>query len=376
MKNSIILILFLTFNLCLSQKVNIANYGAAGNGKTDDTQAFKKAINELKTKYSFQKKPSILYIPSGTYLLSQSLVLDKYISIEGEFINTTVLQTKSTKTPVIILEKNIDESVIYNSYNYIKNISVQGPNYQNSFVENKATTTTNNVGILINGLRTRIEDVQIEGFSNSGIEVNGSYYTFISRVFLKNNAVGLLITNTSTSVYLTQSELRFNSIGVMINNNSYSNFINNNMIESNVATYYKDDTSTNQSNINSRGRGIVLRNALTNFINNNYLENHFVNFTLDSASKNIITNNFYAIGNMTVLPDKNQIFMQMIGNSTENTLSNNAYLTTEPHLEANKIIIDNRDYSSNKIDVGKDNEKIKSLMKKSISNEKNRPIIE
>ena len=292
-------------------------------------------------------------------------------------MNTTFLRSKTMNTPIITLEKNFNESEIYNSYNYVKNFTLQGTDYQNSFINERKTppSEVSNIGILVKGLRTRIENMQIEGFLNSGIEVNGSYYTYISDVFFKNNAVGLLITNTSTSVYLTKSELRFNSVAVIINNNSFANFINNNMIESNIARFIPYDTTPTQSNTNSTGRGIVIKNASANIITNNYLENHFVNITLDNAKKNVINSNFYAISDNTILADKNQISLQMVGDSQENVFENNTFLTTVNNLDANKIIIGNADYSSNKIDVGKDNAKMKTFLNSKQKDSKKLPKI-
>lgn len=374
-------LLFL-FIVCTSwaQKFNVKDYGAKGNGKTDDTEYFMKALSEIKQKFSSQKKQAVLYIPSGNYVVSKSIILDKYTSLEGEFVNTTVLRIKSSNTPLVILEKNFNESEIYNSYNYVRNLTLHGTDYLN--IDNYNTprtipaTETNNTGIQVNGLRTRIENMQIEGFLNNGIEVKGSYYTFITRVFLKNNATGLIIKDLSTSVYLTESELRFNSIAIAITNYSFANFISNNMIESNVARFYTTDMSLQQGNTNnSMGRGIVLNNAASNIITNNYFENHFVNITLLDATKNIINNNFITLSDNMAITEKNQVSLQLLGKSTDNIFENNSFLLTREHVTNKMIIGNNFDYSSNKIDVGTDNQKIKNLLKKTIKDEKLLPKI-
>ena len=374
-------LLFL-FIVCTSwaQKFNVKDYGAKGNGKTDDTEYFMKALSEIKQKFSSQKKQAVLYIPSGNYVVSKSIILDKYTSLEGEFVNTTVLRIKSSNTPLVILEKNFNESEIYNSYNYVRNLTLHGTDYLN--IDNYNTprtipaTETNNTGIQVNGLRTRIENMQIEGFLNNGIEVKGSYYTFITRVFLKNYATGLIIKDLSTSVYLTESELRFNSIAIAITNYSFANFISNNMIESNVARFYTTDMSLQQGNTNnSMGRGIVLNNAASNIITNNYFENHFVNITLLDATKNIINNNFITLSDNMAITEKNQVSLQLLGKSTDNIFENNSFLLTREHVTNKMIIGNNFDYSSNKIDVGTDNQKIKNLLKKTIKDEKLLPKI-
>ena len=52
--------------------VNILWCGAMGDGKTDDTSAFRKA---LKAAYVYRKKNRGLYLPSGTYRLTQKIVI-------------------------------------------------------------------------------------------------------------------------------------------------------------------------------------------------------------------------------------------------------------------------------------------------------------
>lgn len=63
---------------------NVKEFGALGDGKTDDTEAFKKAI--LKT------QNGAIIIPEGRYLLSDILWLDKpNIVLRGEGVDKTVL---------------------------------------------------------------------------------------------------------------------------------------------------------------------------------------------------------------------------------------------------------------------------------------------
>lgn len=364
MKKRLFILILLIAQLICGQKINVKDFSAKGDGITDDTRAFLKAFDYAKRTYSEKRQNALIYIPAGTYILSKTLSLDKFISLTGEFVNTTILKTNSTDIPLLLLEKNYAEADIYNSYNYINNITIQGPDASNSFVgaKKKQSSGINSTGIWIRGLRTRLSNLQIEGFYTSALSVDGAYYTFIDKVLLKNNAVGLHITNTATSVYFTQNEVRFNSIGILVDNNSFANFINNNMIESNVATYYDADSSLNQINTQSTGRGIVICKSSANIISNNYFENHFVNITLQDANKNVLVDNFYAIGSNMITDDKNQVSLQLIGTSKENIFEKNTFLTSETGLKPNKIIIGNNDYSTNKIDVGNDNENLKKFL--------------
>lgn len=101
-------ILFLIISIfTYSQNIDIKTYGAKGDGISDDTRAFTNAVNDIKAKYSAKKKHVNLYLPSGTYLISKPIVLNKYISITGEFVNSTIIKVKEANSEALILEKTM-----------------------------------------------------------------------------------------------------------------------------------------------------------------------------------------------------------------------------------------------------------------------------
>lgn len=64
--------------------VSVKNYGAVGDGVTDDTESIQKAINENPTR--------VIYIPDGTYLISDSINLFDKQKLIGYSMNDTVLK--------------------------------------------------------------------------------------------------------------------------------------------------------------------------------------------------------------------------------------------------------------------------------------------
>ncbi len=68
----------------IENKINIKDSGAAGDGKTDDSAAFNKAIMEV-------KPHTEILIPEGTYLLKSPLRIYKSIILKGIGINKTKL---------------------------------------------------------------------------------------------------------------------------------------------------------------------------------------------------------------------------------------------------------------------------------------------
>jgi hypothetical protein len=94
-------------------------FGAKGNGATDDTKAMQEAI------VFCENTKRLLYIPSGVYVISDTLTISKSIAILGSSVHKDVLSSyneymgisvfkfiaKSDKTLIVASEKAYDVSV-------------------------------------------------------------------------------------------------------------------------------------------------------------------------------------------------------------------------------------------------------------------------
>jgi hypothetical protein len=68
----------------VSQSVNIRNFGAKGDGHSDDTQAFKRAIEAA-------QPGTALFIPGGKYVITEKVDIKKNIVIRGAGRGQTTL---------------------------------------------------------------------------------------------------------------------------------------------------------------------------------------------------------------------------------------------------------------------------------------------
>jgi len=85
---------------------NVRDYGAKGDGVTDDTTAIIRAITESRgddpnaaypTVYSSSSiTPALVYFPAGTYLISDTIPLVYYTQMVGDADNTPVIKMAST----------------------------------------------------------------------------------------------------------------------------------------------------------------------------------------------------------------------------------------------------------------------------------------
>ncbi|KAI0438962.1 glycoside hydrolase family 55 protein [Xylaria telfairii] len=79
---------------------NVKDYGARGDGVTDDTAAIARALNDggnrcLQGCASTTTTPAVVYFPAGTYILSKSLMPPYFTQLIGDPTNRPVLKATS-----------------------------------------------------------------------------------------------------------------------------------------------------------------------------------------------------------------------------------------------------------------------------------------
>jgi hypothetical protein len=75
----------------LDQFATVLDFGAVGDGVTDDTDAINRALYQL---YCREVNPQIrrsLFFPAGRYLVTESIVIPPYATLYGEGINSSVI---------------------------------------------------------------------------------------------------------------------------------------------------------------------------------------------------------------------------------------------------------------------------------------------
>jgi hypothetical protein len=69
---------------------NVRDYGARGGGVTDDTAAVRKAIADVRMHFQ------VIYLPAGTYLVSDTINWEAWITLQGQAREKTLLKLKET----------------------------------------------------------------------------------------------------------------------------------------------------------------------------------------------------------------------------------------------------------------------------------------
>lgn len=141
---------------------NVKDFGAIGDGVTDDTQAFLDALDILLN--TFEK--GILYCPSGTYKISQQLVIDKpYISIKGDGVHVSTLKFWNASSNGLKISALVTDD---NRWSVVEDITIDGPGF---------TPDDPMAGPL---------------YSNVGIDMENGYFCFLNRFHVLNFDIGVL----------------------------------------------------------------------------------------------------------------------------------------------------------------------------------------
>ena len=80
----------------MDQWASVKDFGAKGDGLTDDTAAINRALFQL---YCRQVNPQIrrsLFFPAGVYVISSSILIPPYAMLYGEGINSSIIQMKAS----------------------------------------------------------------------------------------------------------------------------------------------------------------------------------------------------------------------------------------------------------------------------------------
>ncbi|CAG7645355.1 glycosyl hydrolase family 28-related protein [Paenibacillus allorhizosphaerae] len=152
-------------------RVTPKDYGALGDGVTDDTAAIKKAIAAvLQDKYR-----KTLFFTPGDYVFSEQLVLDN-INVEGVGWNHSILTLKAPLaqgTPAILIKQ-----CVYEYKTQFRGLRVRTGYTQPSQNGVAIKYGKGTDGIQLNGSMV-MEDVMVRGF-DSGIVFNGSQNTLMN----------------------------------------------------------------------------------------------------------------------------------------------------------------------------------------------------
>jgi hypothetical protein len=163
--------------------INVKDYGAKGDGITDDTSSIQAALDVLRGNtdvsgsfYFPQEQGGILYFPKGDYLCSASLNIYKRTTIQGESMRSSVLYFTNTGD-------GIKSTWTINSSTAV-NIQIRDIKLQNDNASNVGGGFADVGGSIIG-----LHNVMVEGFKYGTI-LDQSELVNIDECYYNNNLLG------------------------------------------------------------------------------------------------------------------------------------------------------------------------------------------
>ena len=237
----------------LRESVSVKDFGAIGDGVTDDTAAIQAAINASSGK--------VLYLPAGTYLCSM-LTLVSNLTLAGAGQNNTVLKSDGTVADNFVVGQNT-------SYVTVQNLQVD-------FADIASVNATSALGFF-NSNFVAIRNCKVVKFNKLGIAMNSVRNFWIQDNYIErttpdaqgvNECILTTETGPQTNEYGWIQNNVCNNAGTLLQGGHF--FIENNTV------------------LNWRyGAGIGIAQTSTtiyNVISNNYISGNYTGVDSDGFS--------------------------------------------------------------------------------------------
>jgi len=115
---------------------NVKDFGAVGNGVTNDTAAIQAAIDYMNTTYS----GGIVFVPAGNYYVPGGLILKGGVELVGEGRGSTTIQAQTVDVTVITFDAT-------SNYAALRNLFIVG--YTNAAAITNAVFVANNAAVIM-----------------------------------------------------------------------------------------------------------------------------------------------------------------------------------------------------------------------------------
>ena len=204
-------------NQKLAETISVKDFGAKGDGVTDDTAAFLAARDALQT--AGYTRGGVIRVPAGQYVLSQEWAFTSdatqllhNIYIEGDGPDNTALNfsTAPSGTNGISFNKG--------AHFGIKGLQIVNAPANGVFI-GKGNTGTDY------SLLYRLENIQCQSCGTNGLQGINTYMGTIEDSWFRNNtSVGVVYTGFHTSLSFKRCYALNNSYGYTLNGIIYSHF--------------------------------------------------------------------------------------------------------------------------------------------------------
>ena len=153
----------------LDDFANVKDFGAKGDGQTDDTAAINRAIANLQTVESTGKEKRRLYFPGGTYIVTAPILIYPFTNLVGDGMRSTIIQQNDSSEECVMRTcdslGNISADIGSDGASIPEAISIKDVQFKQ--------TSDNHVVILESAQDTHFQNVHFTGtFVNQTVPTN------------------------------------------------------------------------------------------------------------------------------------------------------------------------------------------------------------
>jgi hypothetical protein len=221
------------FNLKLQETISVKDFGATGDGFTDDTAAIQAAINQ-----AYGTKAAV-YIPAGTYLVTSTINITNPCAIYGDGAGSIITQSSNltvfniqTYAGNSIFEKFVITSPTQASAGTCISVNASSCTFRNIQIFNAY-----NCFVLTGVQDTVIDSCILWQFFYNGILLNGNNNdNFINKCFINGQTgspfpsdvstytTGINMVDKSDATFVTDCEIILCNVGIGSSSPSGTNF--------------------------------------------------------------------------------------------------------------------------------------------------------
>lgn len=199
----------LTLRDKLDQTVSVLEFGARGDGVTDDTANIQLALDQLYTIQSNNECRRILFFPAGVYKITDTLNIPAYAYLRGEGINSSIVElTANTASYIAQLTDNGLGGATYPRDIYLGDMGVRNTAGTNGLlIDNAKNIFFERVGVYgaNTAPTTENSDIGVE-ITSSGVDTTQNvqflscvFDGYSNLIFDNDNSIHILVANSAFS---------------------------------------------------------------------------------------------------------------------------------------------------------------------------------
>lgn len=204
----------------LDERVSVRDFGAVGDGSTDDTDAIQRALDEVypTSEYSSTEDNVAvrrnLYFPAGIYIISDELSIPIYAKLTGDGIDATIIKQTSASPRSLLTFRDSSEQV----NPYVGDGGADFPSYVDITSMTLQNNTDNDVVLLDSAFSITFSKVKFKGSQTSPLtagtskalvklisEASASYNISFDRCIFTNASYGILASGNIYGVSVIDS---------------------------------------------------------------------------------------------------------------------------------------------------------------------------